>query len=700
MSRTNQISILNMPIMELRKICLSIAIALTGITTLGQNGAPLYVVGDFNGWNPMAPAQFSYINEYGKDFYRIEFDNTSYFKITTVAGDWEMFNKYCLTCDYCATPEKEVPLYIDEEKNKLGNSQIMTPWRGRYVVEVSKDLSTIKLIAKSAEPKYELYLIGDMTGWTADEAWKMSYIESGIYKFECNSSQNIFADTHFKIGDPMWDNVIGGYKPSSDNMEATYIRENSNFQVKNSNQLTSELVSDMMFQKTWNGVLYLDIRDPQNSMVWASADKTLLPGWEWEYPKNVGGDEPSFPAQPDDPGLPELPELTNPVVICADSFEYSLGGWEVFTVWPDGYYEGWDIYYRDRCAYCNSYYLGENHPANSTMSKDFDLTDYSQVIMSVEQSFGFTFPQTQTENFQAYVLCDGEKDYLTFTNFPTEPAEGNWAQWSENKFDLSKYAGKEITICFEYTSDGSQSLAWQLRNFVLTGEPIHPDDTEKYELIYFKAFDDIKDWTSINDESLSRLGWYIYTTTSSRGETRKYTCCNPYYDETNHPGHSILEKTFDLSGYADLSISYEQAFGFTFPQEESDNYRIFVRCDGETAYLPMLNFPAPPASGNWTYEWAHNSYDLSDYDGQKITVGFEYLSDGSLSRAWEIRNFELKGTRSGTVGIDDNIYEAGEDFYTVYDLTGRCVLRHATVDELRKLAKGTYIVNGQKKLIY
>ncbi len=106
-----------------------------------------------------------------------------------------------------------------------------------------------------------------------------------------------------------------------------------------------------------------------------------------------------------------------------------------------------------------------------------------------------------------------------------------------------------------------------------------------------------------------------------------------------------------------MKLSVDQAFGYYYPTSQVENFRLYIISGDYTDYPAFANFPAAaPAGKNWT-EFANNEFDLSEYDGQKITIGFEYATDGTTSRAWELKNFVLSGDKAGAVNgieVDEN----------------------------------------------
>lgn len=165
---------------------------------------------------------------------------------------------------------------------------------------------------------------------------------------------------------------------------------------------------------------------------------------------------------------PELPEG----VIYQNTFELNYEGWDKINDETLGDYSGWKINGSyPACLIANSYYSGANHAANAKIQREFDLAEYSNVKLSVDQAFGYYYPTSQVENFRLYIISGDYTDYPAFANFPAAaPAGKNWTEFANNEFDLSEYDGQKITIGFEYATDGTTSRAWELKNFVLSGD--------------------------------------------------------------------------------------------------------------------------------------------------------------------------------------------------------------------------------------
>ncbi len=199
---------------------------------------------------------------------------------------------------------------------------------------------------------------------------------------------------------------------------------------------------------------------------------------------------------------------------------------------------------------------------------------------------------------------------------------------------------------------GEAEIPTSRTGFYPFGEPELPEG-----VLYQNPFNaNLDGWDKINDASLSDFnGWKI-----NSGSGPKCAICNAYYGGSNHPANAKMQRTFDLTNATDVKVSFGQAYGWDFPTSQVENYRVYVISGGTTQYLTLANFPPLPESGkNWSASFATNEFDLSEYDGTVITIGFEYATDGSKSRAWEIKDFVLSGNGSlGSVAgieIDENV---------------------------------------------
>ena len=170
-----------------------------------------------------------------------------------------------------------------------------------------------------------------------------------------------------------------------------------------------------------------------------------------------------------DIGTPEQPALPEGMLY-KQSFATDMAGWEVVNDESVGDFQGWKINTQYGCALANAYWDGGNHAAVSKLQKTFNLKDCTGVSMSFEGAYGYDHPAAQTDNYRVYVTADGYTDYLTMSNFPADKSS-TYTDFVTNTFDLAEYDDNTaVTIGFEYSTDGSTSRAWEIKNFVLYGK--------------------------------------------------------------------------------------------------------------------------------------------------------------------------------------------------------------------------------------
>lgn len=185
----------------MKKILLSAAaLAACAFMSNAQDGAPLYITGDFaaSNWDAAAPAEFTYAD--GQYTYSIE--EVSMFKISSTSGDWDTFNAGCLQL-------AENPTDVGTFALVAGDQNIVMPWKGQWTLTVAGDLSTITIATTTAKPEgpTAIYLRGDMNGWGVEEAWQFESADGNTYTL---NNVAIGAGVGFKVADADWSKVNYG----------------------------------------------------------------------------------------------------------------------------------------------------------------------------------------------------------------------------------------------------------------------------------------------------------------------------------------------------------------------------------------------------------------------------------------------------------------------------------------------------------
>ena len=95
-----------------------------------------------------------------------------------------------------------------------------------------------------------------------------------------------------------------------------------------------------------------------------------------------------------------------------------------WTITKTESYDSWYVNETIGCLVANSYDSenGSNRPADTWISREFDLAGKTGVKLDVEQAFGFYFPTGQESSFVLAVRENGGSwTQLDFTSFPESP---------------------------------------------------------------------------------------------------------------------------------------------------------------------------------------------------------------------------------------------------------------------------------------
>ncbi|MBQ6728900.1 MAG: choice-of-anchor J domain-containing protein [Bacteroidales bacterium] len=119
----------------------------------------------------------------------------------------------------------------------------------------------------------------------------------------------------------------------------------------------------------------------------------------------------------------------------------------------------------------------------------------------------------------------------------------------------------------------------------------------------------------------------------------QYSCmkASAYVSGQNYAAESwLVSPTIDLSNVSAATLKFDQAVNYASP----DGLSVMVSTDyaGEVLQCNWteLNLSQWPAGTNWTF--INSTADLSQYAGQRVTIGFKYTSSGNASATWEVKN--------------------------------------------------------------
>ena len=119
----------------------------------------------------------------------------------------------------------------------------------------------------------------------------------------------------------------------------------------------------------------------------------------------------------------------------------------------------------------------------------------------------------------------------------------------------------------------------------------------------------------------------------------QYSCmkASAYVSGQNYAAESwLVSPTIDLSNVSAATLKFDHAVNYASP----DGLSVMVSTDytGEVLQCTWteLNLSQWPAGNNWTF--INSTADLSQYAGQRVTIGFKYTSSGNASATWEVKN--------------------------------------------------------------
>ena len=122
-----------------------------------------------------------------------------------------------------------------------------------------------------------------------------------------------------------------------------------------------------------------------------------------------------------------------------------------------------------------------------------------------------------------------------------------------------------------------------------------------------------------------------------------YSCmkASAYVSGQNYATESwLVSPTIDLSNVSAATLKFDQAVNYASP----DGLSVMVSTNyaGEVLQCTWteLNLSQWPAGTNWTF--INSTADLSQFAGQRVTIGFKYTSNSNASATWEVKSFVVE----------------------------------------------------------
>ena len=123
----------------------------------------------------------------------------------------------------------------------------------------------------------------------------------------------------------------------------------------------------------------------------------------------------------------------------------------------------------------------------------------------------------------------------------------------------------------------------------------------------------------------------------------QYSCmkASAYVSGQNYATESwLVSPTIDLSNVSAATLKFDHAVNYASP----DGLSVMVSTDyaGEVLQCTWteLNISQWPAGNNGTF--INSTADLSQFAGQRVTIGFKYTSNSNASATWEVKSFVVE----------------------------------------------------------
>jgi hypothetical protein len=167
-------------------------------------------------------------------------------------------------------------------------------------------------------------------------------------------------------------------------------------------------------------------------------------------------------------------------------------------------------------------------------------------------------------------------------------------------------------------------------DFVLEGGVTPPPSGQE---IFSESFASGQGEFTIQDAFLPQDLSYVWQ------HDANYSCmkASAYVGQAYAAESWLISPAIDLSNVSTAMLKFDQAVNYASP---SGALSVMVSTDyaGEVLQCNWteLNLSQWPAGTNWTF--INSTADMSQFAGQRVTIGFKYTSSGNASATWEVKN--------------------------------------------------------------
>ena len=204
----------------------------------------------------------------------------------------------------------------------------------------------------------------------------------------------------------------------------------------------------------------------------------------------------------------------------------------------------------------------------------------------------------------------------------------------DNPGNLGKHLAVNGKLRKYFNQAGLRDSNGTEADFVLEGGVVPPTPGTE---IFSETFGNGQGQFTIQDVFMPQELSYVWKHDS------QYSCmkASAYVSGQNYATESwLVSPTIDLSNVGAATLKFDQAVNYASP----DGLSVMVSTDyaGEVLQCTWteLNISQWPAGNNWTF--INSTADLSQFAGQRVTIGFKYTSNSNASATWEVKSFVVE----------------------------------------------------------
>ena len=303
----------------------------------------------------------------------------------------------------------------------------------------------------------------------------------------------------------------------------------------------------------------------------------------------------------------------------------SAGTWEVGipTSGPGGAHNGQKV---AATVLAGNY----SEPTDTRLMQNFPFT-VPDASLNPRLRFWHWYSFSSGDNGRVQISTDNGATWQTISPIYENTGSNTWSQ---PYLDLSDYGGSSIIIAFYFHSQqvgsfGNVSSGWYLDDVGVVTGPVTFNNPEDFE-------------SGIGDWNAERGTWEVGIPTSGPGGAYLGQFCAGTNIQGNYSEPVDSRLTSPPFVVPSASENPRLRFYHWFNFASGDYGQVQVSADNGITWQPISIDYTNSSSGVWSYP----KFDLSDFEGQTISVAFYFHSQqigsfGNVNTGWYIDNLEI-----------------------------------------------------------